>query len=150
MPFYRKLNLPDFELRLQQKGEKSLIWDVARKKYVVLTPEEWVRQHFLHFLIDHNHYPVNLISMEKGLQYNRLQKRYDLLVYTPSLKPFLLVECKSYKVNLSENTLSQVSVYNKSLSAAYMIISNGLHHYCFDLTGAKPVPVQNIPAYPRD
>lgn len=147
-----KLNLPLFECKIKNDGAKSLIFDVLRKKYVVLTPEEWVRQHFVHYLIAELHYPKSLISIERGTSYNKLQKRTDLCVYNSAGQPHLLVECKAAHVAITQDVVRQVSVYNQSLQARFVVITNGLQHYCWEVDFATSsfVPLQEIPPFAAD
>lgn len=127
MPF-PPLNLPPVSDSLLKNSENDfLIYDIIRKKNLILTPEEWVRQHFLHFLIINN-YPKSLINIEGGTSFNKLQKRTDILVYNRLGKPFLLVECKAPKVKLDENVLQQVLTYNQTVKAPYFALTNGLIH----------------------
>ncbi|MEO1049421.1 MAG: type I restriction enzyme HsdR N-terminal domain-containing protein [Bacteroidota bacterium] len=95
-----------------------------------MTPEEWVRQHFIHFLVDHKNYSKALIRVESGLRYNKVQKRTDILIYTREGAPHMLVECKSYKERISQKTFDQIMVYNRSLSTQYLVVTNGIEHYC--------------------
>jgi hypothetical protein len=122
------LNLPHFEPNLRHAEEKLWIFDFLRKKYLILTPEEWVRQHWINYLIYHHDYPGGLFSMEKGLKYNKLQKRTDLIVFDRLGKPFLLIECKAPEVQLSEKTLSQAMMYNSSINSPNLVLSNGMKH----------------------
>ncbi len=123
-----ELNFPKFEFRLEETEGKLSIYDSLRKKNLMLTPEEWVRQHMIAFLIQYHNYPKSLISLEKGLKYNQLQKRSDILVLDRDGKAFLLIECKAPEIQLSQKTVEQVSVYNKSIAAPFVGISNGIHH----------------------
>ena len=132
-----KLNLPQFDIKIQDKDGKSEIFDIIRKKYVLLTPEEWVRQHFLHLLINHYQYPKSLIKIETGLKYNQLQKRSDIVVYDREGKPFLIVECKSTDVALSQKTFEQITRYNFTLKSRYVVITNGLQHFCCSIDHEK-------------
>jgi hypothetical protein len=122
------LNLPSFEYKLKKAEGKLWIFDVIRKKYIVLIPEEWVRQHFIHFLIDVHHYPKSLIRVEGGLQYNQLQKRTDIVIFDRTGKPWMIVECKAPEVPVNEKTVFQVSTYNSTLRARYITVTNGLTH----------------------
>ena len=124
------LSFPPFEYKLKKSDGKVLIFDIIRKKYVVLTPEEWVRQHFIHFMIEKLHYPRSLIKIESGLIYNTLQKRCDITVYDRYAKPWLLAECKAPEQAINENTLRQASVYNLSIQAPHLVLTNGLKHVC--------------------
>jgi hypothetical protein len=128
------LNLPEFEYQLQKSEGKVWIFDVIRKKYLVLTPEEWVRQHLINYFINHLHYPKSLIKVEGGLRYNQLQKRSDVLVYNREGNPWMIVECKSYDVALDASSVKQVAVYNATVGAPYLALTNGLKHICFTTT----------------
>jgi hypothetical protein len=125
-----KLNLPEFEHNVKKVHGKVWIFDVIRKKYIVLTPEEWVRQHFIHYLISDLQYPKSLIKVEGGLKYNRLQKRTDIVVFNREGKPWMVIECKSPELKINADNLRQVSVYNSTLKAKYITLTNGLDHYC--------------------
>jgi hypothetical protein len=144
-----KLNLPPFTPKVQKTDGKSTIFDVIRKKYVALTPEEWVRQHLINYFINHLGYPRSLISVESGLQYNQLAKRTDVVVYSREGSPLLLAECKSFKVSLSDRVFEQSAIYNSSLRAPYLLISNGLVHYCCYLDHQKSTYtfLGEVPAY---
>ncbi|WPP53198.1 type I restriction enzyme HsdR N-terminal domain-containing protein [Catalinimonas niigatensis] len=124
------LNLPSFAHKVQKVQGKAVIFDIVRKKYVALTPEEWVRQHLLHFLINHLAYPKALIKVEGGLKYNTLAKRTDLVIFDRHGKPLIVVECKSFKVPISQKVFEQSSLYNSTLQASYLLVSNGIEHYC--------------------
>ena len=124
-----KLNLPDFDLKIKSKENKYFILDIIRKKYVVLTPEEWVRQNFLHFMIDHKKYPVSLIAIEKQLKINSLSKRTDILIFDKNAQPDIIVECKAPSVKIRQDTFDQIARYNLNLNANYLIITNGLQHF---------------------
>lgn len=144
-----KLNLPEINCNIRKNAGKFEVFDIIRKKYIQLTPEEWVRQHLVHFLIYDLKYPKSLIKVESGLTYNRLKKRSDILVYNREAKPFLVVECKSFDVPVNQSTLDQVSVYNSQLGARYAAISNGLKHYCceFDLEKGTRMFLDSFPEY---
>ena len=124
------LNLPQYKFRLRQNGTQKEIFDVFRKKYVVLTPEEWVRQNILQFLVNERNYPAPLIAVEIGLKYNSLQKRADILVYDKQGKPFLLVECKAPEVKITQDAFDQVARYNMAFEVKYLVITNGINHFC--------------------
>lgn len=124
------LNLPSFAHKVQKVQGKAVIFDILRKKYVALTPEEWVRQHLLHFMINHLAYPKALIKVEGGLKYNTLSKRTDVVIFDRAGKPLVVVECKSFKVPISQKVFEQSSIYNGTLQASYLLISNGIEHYC--------------------
>lgn len=143
------LNLPSFAHQLQQHGGKTTIFDAIRKKYVALTPEEWVRQHFIHYLIQHLHYPRTLISVEAGLRYNRMLRRSDVVVYNRDGAPFMIVECKAPSVSLSPAVFEQIAVYNQPLRARYLTVTNGLEHYCcrMDYSTNAYAFMKTLPAY---
>lgn len=122
------LNLPHFEPALRQTKGRLWIFDSLRKKHLVLTPEEWVRQHWIHFLVHHLGYPGGLFSLEKGLKYNQLNKRTDLIVFDREARPYLLVECKAPEIKMNEKTLSQAMTYNAKLGCPHLILSNGISH----------------------
>lgn len=124
------LNLPAFRHQLRQQVGRTTIFDTIRKKYVALTSEEWVRQHFVNYLIHHLKYPKALIRIEAGLRYNQTQRRSDIVVYSREGTPFMVIECKAPSVALSATVFEQVAVYNQSLRAPYMTVTNGLDHYC--------------------
>jgi type I site-specific restriction endonuclease len=123
-----ELNLPAFEPQLLKKGDQVFIYDFLRKKQLLLTPEEWVRQHWIRFLIDHQDFPKGLISSEKGLVYNGLQKRTDLLVFDRQGLPYFLIECKAPEVEINQKVLSQAVAYNQILKCPFIALSNGIRH----------------------
>jgi len=125
-----ELNLPNIDYKIRKAGSNVEIFDIIRKKFIVVTPEEWVRQHFIHYLYFGLGYSKSLIKVESGLKYNQRMKRSDILVYNNDVKPLILVECKSYKVKINQNGFNQLSVYNKTINAKYLILTNGLSHFC--------------------
>jgi hypothetical protein len=126
-----KLNLPDYRFRIKKvSGSRLLIFDEIRQKNILLTPEEWVRQHILRFLVEEKKYPSGLISIESEVKLNRLMRRYDALIHNRQGKPVLLVECKAPSVKIKQDTFDQILAYNRSIKAAYMLVTNGLKHYC--------------------
>lgn len=127
------LNLPEIDCNIRKKGGKTEIFDIIRKKFIVLNAEEWVRQHFVHYLINHLNYPKALFKVESGLSYNTLKKRSDILVFDRNTSPFLLVECKSYKIKLNQAALEQIGIYNKTIGAKYLVITNGINHFCCEM-----------------
>lgn len=146
----RELNLPPVSVEIKEFNSKYHIFDVIRKKYVALTPEEWVRQHFINYLIQHHNYPKGLIKIEGGLKYNQLQKRTDILVHDNKGAPYLLIECKSYDIKLGQKVIEQTAVYNKNLKAAFLLITNGLSHFCFSYNSSleKYEIFHDIPSAP--
>jgi predicted type IV restriction endonuclease len=126
-----QLNLPSITPNLKKEQGKVFIFDIIRKKYVVLTPEEWVRQHFVQHLIQNLHYPKALFRIESSLTYNRRQKRSDILIRDREGKPWMLVECKSDAIKLTQNAFNQIAVYNMTIGATYLAVTNGMVHYCW-------------------
>lgn len=126
----KKLNLPSYPIKLKDEGGKQYVFDFFRKKYLVNTPEEWVRQNFIHFLVQEKKYPASLIAIEKGLKLNELQKRADAVVYDANGDPIVLIEFKAPSVKITETTFEQISRYNMVFKVPYLIVSNGLNHYC--------------------
>ncbi|MCB2379086.1 type I restriction enzyme HsdR N-terminal domain-containing protein [Hymenobacter sp. BT635] len=127
----QELSLPPFAYKVTQSGENLLIWDILRRKQVVLTPEEWVRQHVVHYLIDHLGYPKSLLSLERGHAYNQRQKRTDLCAFDAAGKPLLLVECKRPSVPITAAVAHQAATYNLTIGAPLLLLTNGLEHYCW-------------------
>ena len=124
-----QLNLPSFDFKLKKSDKKYLIYDQWRKKFVALTPEEWVRQHFLHFLVNNLHFPAGLLAVEQILEVNGMQKRCDAIAYTPAAEPLAIIELKAPHVELSQEVFDQVAIYNSRLQVDCFFISNGLEHY---------------------
>ncbi|MBX0290259.1 type I restriction enzyme HsdR N-terminal domain-containing protein [Hymenobacter sp. HSC-4F20] len=127
----QELNLPPFEYKVTKSSENLLIWDVLRRRNVVLTPEEWVRQHVVHYLINHRGYPKGLLSLERGHRYNQRQKRTDLVALDATGKPLLLVECKAPSVPITAAVALQAATYNQTIGAPLLLLSNGLSHFCW-------------------
>lgn len=124
------LNLPIFPVKVTERAGKKLIFDTVRRKYVALTPEEWVRQHFVHYLITEKGYPAELVANEVGIKLNQTQKRCDTVVYDRYLTPLVVVEYKSPMIEITDRVFDQIVRYNMVLTVPYLIISNGLSHYC--------------------
>ena len=143
------LNLPSYQFKLKQTVAITQIFDAIRKKYVVLTPEEWVRQNFLQFLIQEKKFPSSLIVVEMGLKYNRLQKRADVLVYDKNGNPYLMVECKAPEVKITQDVFDQVARYNMNFKVKYLVITNGLNHFCcqMDYSNNNYHYLENIPFF---
>lgn len=126
-----KLNLPSYAYKISESDNKTYIFDPIRKKNLVLTPEEWVRQHFINLLVTHYQYPKTLIRLEGGLRYNKMAKRSDIEVFDTNGNPFLLVECKATFVEINQKVIEQASIYNKTIKAPYLCVTNGLRTFCF-------------------
>jgi len=126
----KPLNLPSFELRLREgAGKNTEVFDPLRRKFVRLTPEEWVRQHMLNFLTVHRHFPPSLIGVEVLLMYNRMRKRSDIVSFDRQGNPLLVVECKAPSVQITQDVFYQLAMYNHALSGKYLVVSNGIVHY---------------------
>ncbi|WP_299123403.1 type I restriction enzyme HsdR N-terminal domain-containing protein [uncultured Tenacibaculum sp.] len=145
----QKLNLPSYTFKTKSNENKMLIFDNLRKKYVVLTPEEWVRQHFVEYLVREKNYPVSLIAIEKQLTINNRKKRTDILIFNSNGKPNIIVECKAPSVKITQDTFDQIARYNLKLDADYLVITNGLeHYYCsLDKENETYVFLRDIPSY---
>ena len=126
----QELNLPPFDSKVMMKDGKPAILDIIRRQYVALTPEEWVRQHFVHFLIEHKGYPQSLMANEVQLKLNGMSRRCDTVVYDRTLKPRIIVEYKAPTVNITQQVFDQICRYNMVLQVDYLIVSNGISHYC--------------------
>jgi type I site-specific restriction endonuclease len=125
-----QLNLPEYNFRIKKQDEKVLIFDSQRKRYVSLTPEEWVRQHFIRFLIEVKGFPAAYLAVEKQLSLNGMRKRCDAVLYNDHAIPILIIELKAPTVPITQTTFDQVAVYNAKLKVDYFMISNGIEHYC--------------------
>jgi type I site-specific restriction endonuclease len=147
-----QLSLPAYSYKLKDSGGKTFILDQVRRKYVLLTPEEWVRQHIIHFLHTHLQYPLALMSVERGTKYNTRQKRTDLRVYSTNGTPLLLVECKAAHIPITEAVVRQVAVYNQSIAAPYLMVTNGKDHYCWhvDPETNKITPIPVLPSFQKN
>ena len=128
-----KLDLPGFDYQISKAEGKLWIFDIIRKKQIMLTPEEWVRQHIVHYFINQLKYPKSLIKIEGGLKYNQILKRSDVVVFDREGKPWLLMECKSPDIKLNQNTVMQAAVYNNNIQAKYIALSNGMQHVCYEV-----------------
>ena len=122
------LNIPEQKIEIKSNNSKNYIFDLIRKKYLVLTPEEWVRQNLVSYFINDLHYPKGLIKTESSLTYNNLKKRSDILVYNNDMTHYMIVECKSYKMKLNKSHLNQSAIYNKIYRSRYLMVSNGMEH----------------------
>lgn len=145
----QKLHFPSYSFRFKNSENKVAIFDEIRKKFIILTPEEWVRQHVIQFLIVEKKYPKSLINVEKVLNVNGLRKRYDVVVFNSDGSIFVLVECKSPEVKTSQATFDQIARYNMTLKAEYLMVTNGLdHYYCqIDSVNEKYAFLTELPNY---
>ena len=126
----QELNLPRYEISVKRNGERLTIFDFLRRRHVALTPEEWVRQHFVHFLVEHKGYPKGLLANEVELSVGEKNLRCDSILYDPSLKPRMIVEYKAPSVVVTQKVFQQIATYNLLLHVDYLVVSNGLTHYC--------------------
>lgn len=144
-----RLNLPQYEIKIGEKDGKRTIFDFLRRKYVSLTPEEWVRQHFTHYLTEHKGYPKGLMGNEVELHIGDKRLRCDTILYNKQGKPQMIIEYKAPNIQIQQKTFDQISVYNLLLHVDYLIVSNGLQHYCckMDYDNQKYLFLQEIPDY---
>ncbi len=145
----QELNLPSYEFRLKKDDGQVRIFDEVRKKYVALTPEEWVRQHFIMYLIKQKQVPAGLIILEKQLIMNKMSRRPDILIHNRQGEAVMIVECKAPEVNITQDTFDQVARYNSVLSVQYLVVTNGLQHFCcqMDYKGNTYRFLEDIPEY---
>ncbi|MDC6364780.1 MULTISPECIES: type I restriction enzyme HsdR N-terminal domain-containing protein [Flavobacteriaceae] len=145
------LNFPHYQFRVKNSENSLYIFDAIRKKFVALQPEEWVRQHVLHFLVFTKKYPKTLINVEKQLKVNELKKRYDVVVFNSDGSIELLVECKAPEIKIDQATFDQIAQYNLKLKANYLMVTNGLeHYYCkMDFESEKYMFLKEIPDFSR-
>ncbi|MCR5158974.1 MAG: type I restriction enzyme HsdR N-terminal domain-containing protein [Prevotella sp.] len=125
-----QINLPSYEIKLRQRDGKQEIFDFLRRRYVSLTPEEWVRQHFVHFLVEHKGYPKGLLANELELRVGEKRLRCDTVLYDKQLQPQMIIEYKAPEVSITQRVFNQITVYNMLLHVDYLVVSNGLQHYC--------------------
>ena len=125
----KQLQFPTYSFRFKNSENKVAIFDEIRKKFIIVTPEEWVRQHVVQFLLQDKKYPKSHINVEKLLKINGLNKRYDVVVYKPDGNITILIECKAPGVKISQSTFDQIARYNMTLNADYLMVTNGLNHY---------------------
>ena len=145
----RKLNLPEYEFRFKQEEESRFVLDIFRKRYVMLTPEEEVRQRFARYLIEEKEFPTALIMTEYTLKLNQMTRRCDILIHKPAGHPAVLVECKAPEVKISQETFDQVARYNLVFNVKYLMVTNGLKHYCcyLDFSTRKVEFMKEVPFY---
>ena len=144
------LNLPSYKINVAERGGRRMIYDFLRRRFVALTPEEWVRQHFTHFLVEHRHYPAALLGNEITVQLNGVARRCDSVLYSrDGGRPRMIVEYKAPDVPVTQAVFTQISAYNSVLRADYLVVSNGLAHYCccMDYEQNKAEFLPEIPFY---
>lgn len=149
MPNLQSLNLPPYAIKVVENAGKRQIFDILRRKYVNLTPEEWVRQHFVHYLIEHKGYPQGLLANEMSLQIGEKTLRCDTLLYNRLLQPQMIIEYKAPSVALTQKVFDQITVYNFLLHVDYLVVSNGLQHICcrMDYDRHSYVFLKELPDY---
>ena len=140
-----QLNMPPCELKLRKVEVDIEVWDIVRRRWVALTPEEWVRQHVVHSLHEQMGYPLELIQVEGKIELNGLTKRCDVVVYGRGVKPMLIVECKKAEVKLSQQVVDQICRYNTVLRVPYLYVTNGIEHWVMEakegeLCGREALP----------
>jgi hypothetical protein len=145
----QQLNFPTCDFRFKNSENKTAVFDGIRKKFVILTPEEWVRQHVVNFLLKEKNYPQSLINVEKLLKVNGLSRRYDIVVFNPDGSIFILVECKAPEVKITQTTFDQIARYNLTMDARFLMVTNGLNHYfCqMDYQNERYDFLENLPNY---
>ncbi len=145
------LNLPSYDTKICNKDSKQQIFDIIRKCYVALTPEEWVRQHFVNFLVNHKEYPAALMGNEVVISLNGMKRRCDTVIYDKQLSPRAIIEYKAPTVKITKEVFAQISRYNLTLKVDYLIISNGQQHYCckMDYSRNSYTFLREIPPYPK-
>jgi hypothetical protein len=144
-----RLNLPQYEIKIGEKDGKRTIFDFLRRKYVALTPEEWVRQHFTHYLVEHKGYPKGLLGNEIELRIGEKRLRCDSILYNKVAQPLMIIEYKAPTIQIQQKTFDQISAYNLLLHVDYLIVSNGLQHYCcrMDYDHQRYLFLRDIPEY---
>lgn len=130
LPGMEELNLPPYPFKVKSENGKQFIFDEIRKKYLVLTPEEWVRQHFIMYLNSEKEFPLSLMSIERGLLVNNMPRRSDIVIFGKDGKPRMVVECKAPKIKITQNVFDQAARYNMQLKVPFLTVTNGLSHYC--------------------
>ena len=145
----QKLNFPKYNFRFKSNENKTLIFDIIRKKFVILTPEEWVRQHTLHFLITEKKYPVSYINVEKQLLLNDTVKRYDIVIFKNDGDVEIIIECKAPSITINQVSFDQIARYNLALNSNLLMVTNGLTHYfCkMDTKNKKYIFLRDLPKY---
>ena len=143
------LNLPSYPVKIQKRNGKNVIFDALRQKYVALTPEEWIRQHFVHYLTDFKGYPKGLLANEIQLDLNGTKKRCDTVLFNKDLSAKMIIEYKAPNIEITQAVFDQITRYNMVLKVEYLIVSNGIKHYCcrIDYRTMKYTFLPDIPAY---
>jgi type I site-specific restriction endonuclease len=144
-----QLNLPNVALKTKLVEGTTQVFDAVRKKYLVLTPEEWVRQHFIHYLNKEKNYPLGLMGVEQMVKYNGMQTRADIVLYTAEGKPNVIVECKAPNVKITQDAFNQIAKYNFKLKVEFLVVTNGMQHFCckMDYENNKITFLKEVPAF---
>lgn len=143
------INLPNFAIKVKREGGRTQIYDFLRRRFVTLTPEEWVRQHFTHYLVEHLGYPAGLMANEVKVSVGGVARRCDTVVYAKAGGvPLMIIEYKAPEVAITQQVFQQIAAYNSVLRAPYLVVSNGVRHYCMHMDYAAQ-RVEYLPAVPR-
>ena len=144
-----QLNLPNAILKTKLVGGTTQVFDAVRKKYLVLTAEEWVRQHFIHYLNSEKKYPLGLMGIEQMVKYNEQSTRADIVLYTNEGKPNMIVECKAPKVKITQDAFNQIAKYNFKLRVDFLVVTNGMKHFCcaMDYENNKITFLNEVPEF---
>jgi hypothetical protein len=145
----KELNLPTYSFKIITKEQKKYIFDYIRKKFVLLTPEEWVRQNFIQYLIQEKHYSANLINVEMSFKLEGYEYRADAVIYNRNAQPLLVVECKAPTIKIGQKQFDQIARYNFQLRVSYLVVTNGINHYCCYMNYEEGTYyfLREIPAY---
>jgi type I site-specific restriction endonuclease len=145
---FPKLNFPNAEFRFQKKSDRNVfVFDIVRKKFIKLNPEEWVRQHIIHFLVSYKSVPISKLSIEKQLVLNNTKRRTDIVIYDKGIAPLVLIECKAYDVELNQNVIDQALRYNLELKVPFVFLSNGLQHFFIKTVSNNFEQLNDFPEY---
>lgn len=145
----QKLNFPDYQFKIKEENKRTQIFDTVRKKYVALTPEEWVRQHIITFLINEKKFPASLIAVEVSFNRGSKKQRGDIVIYTNDGKPRMIIECKAPEVKITQDVFFQIARYNAPLKMNYLVVTNGINHFCckMDYENGEHIFIKDIPCY---
>ncbi|RYG25843.1 MAG: type I restriction enzyme HsdR N-terminal domain-containing protein [Chitinophagaceae bacterium] len=138
---------PEPSFRVKKQGDKDFIFDIIRKKWLLLTPEEWVRQNFVQYLLQVKKYPVTLVALEKMIMLGELRKRFDILVYDPQHRPWMMIECKSPSVQLDESVLHQLLRYHMSVPTGWLVITNGEYSFAWEKMNGQLHGLSELPEW---
>ena len=142
-----KIKYPAFEFKIKEKEGNEIIFDVLRKKWIALTPEEWVRQNFIQYLLQESKYPRSFVAVEKEIMLGELRKRFDVLIYNRNHEPWMMIECKSMDITLDQKVLDQVLRYNISVPVKFMVITNGSYSYAFERKEGGLMMLEELPVW---